>query len=87
MFHPKVLMVPERKNRVTTFIDLAHDGQLQVLPVVLFTVDAKQDSAQFGGQPEGRQHVEVRQRAQGGRQLLHGHEALLGVLEGQHIYD
>lgn len=70
-----------------TFVDLAHDGELQVLPVVLFAVDAKQDSAQFGGQPEGRQQVEVRERAQSGRQRLHGNQVLLGVLETQHIDD
>lgn len=30
-----------------TFIDLPHDGELQVLPVVLFAVDTEQDSAQL----------------------------------------
>lgn len=84
---PQVLIGPERKSAVPTFIDLAHDGQLQVLPVVLSAVDPKQDSAELGRQPEGRQHVEVRERRQGGRQLLHGSQTLLGVLESQQVYD
>lgn len=84
---PQVLIGPERKSTVPTFIDLAHDGQLQVLPVVLSAVDPKQDSAELGRQPEGRQHVEVRERSQSGRQLLHGGQTLLGVLESQQVYD
>lgn len=70
-----------------TFVDLAHDGHLQELPAVLFAVDPQQDSAQLGGQPEGGEQVEVRQRAQAAPQLLHGRHVLLGVLESQHVDD
>ena len=71
--------------RADTFIDLPHDSELQVLPVVLLAVETQQDSAQLHRQPEGRHHVDVTERAQTARQLLHGRDALLRVLKTQHI--
>lgn len=70
---------------VTTFIDLPHDGELQVLPVVLFAVDPHQDSAQLRRQPKRRHHVDVAERAQSAWKLLHRRDTLLRVLKTQHV--
>lgn len=56
-----------------------------MLPVVLFAVDAQQDAAQLGRQAKRGHHVDVTERAQTARQLLHCRHALLRVLETQHV--
>lgn len=35
-----------------TFIDLPHDSELQVLPVVLFAVETQKDAAELRRQPK-----------------------------------
>lgn len=70
-----------------TFVDLPHDGDLQVLPVVLLAVEPKQNTAHLDGQSDRRHHVDVTERAQTARQLLHRRHVLLGVLEAQDVDD
>lgn len=68
-----------------TFTDLPHDSHLQVLPVVPFAVQTKQDSAQPRRQSQRGRHVGITERAQTARQLLHCRRALLGVLKTQYV--
>lgn len=77
--------VPEQSKPPPTFIDLPHDGDLQVFPAVLLAVETHQDAARLRRQPERRHHVHVTELTQTVWQLLHCYGALLCILETQHV--
>ena len=74
------------KLKKSTFVDLAHDGELQVLLIVLLIVEAQQYSTQFGRQAEGGDDIKITESLESSRHLLDSSHILLHILQGQHVY-
>lgn len=69
-----------------TFVNLAHDGNLQVLLIIMFVVESQQNSTKFWRKTESRHHIHITESLQSQWELLHCGHGLLHILQTQHVY-